>query len=272
MPQSGFIESDGQPARASSDLKRAVAERLWRGCRGCAPQSTAVLRAGLALCLLMLAVAAPDSASRPGVDFPNAGSNQITELAKKHSTCSRSANPVPAAPSADIVFRRRDLAYRKIELRLLERRYAQLKQGERHSNSQRRRRLLDPFSQYQRWLTALSVASAANGIALPGLTYNDIDTGLSEEPDDVSPGEAAYPASGDAGSTSDAGSSPTDDEKGALALSGGAAAATDKVTVDADGGMELYFAPNWSFIASFDGKIRPQPQLYAGSGTLQYNW
>jgi uncharacterized protein with beta-barrel porin domain len=37
-------------------------------------------------------------------------------------------------------------------------------------------------------------------------------------------------------------------------------------------GAQLFFTPNWSFLAKFDGEFAPGYQLYAGSGTLRYTW
>lgn len=61
-------------------------------------------------------------------------------------------------------------------------------------------------------------------------------------------------------------------DKDALALSGGSAGETSRVSMSGDGALQLSLAPNWSFVAKFDGELAPQPQVYAGSGTLQYRW
>jgi autotransporter-associated beta strand protein len=37
-------------------------------------------------------------------------------------------------------------------------------------------------------------------------------------------------------------------------------------------GAQLFFTPNWSFLATFDGEFASGYQLYAGSGTLRYTW
>ena len=37
-------------------------------------------------------------------------------------------------------------------------------------------------------------------------------------------------------------------------------------------GAQLFFTPNWSFLAKFDGGFADGYQLYAGSGTLRYTW
>ena len=37
-------------------------------------------------------------------------------------------------------------------------------------------------------------------------------------------------------------------------------------------GAQLFFRPNWSLLAKFDGEFANGDQLYAGSGTLRYTW
>jgi uncharacterized protein with beta-barrel porin domain len=37
-------------------------------------------------------------------------------------------------------------------------------------------------------------------------------------------------------------------------------------------GAQLFFTPNWSFLAKFDGEFASGAQTYAGSGTLRYAW
>jgi uncharacterized protein with beta-barrel porin domain len=37
-------------------------------------------------------------------------------------------------------------------------------------------------------------------------------------------------------------------------------------------GAELFFTPNWSLLAKFDGEFAKGSQLYAGTGTLRYTW
>jgi uncharacterized protein with beta-barrel porin domain len=37
-------------------------------------------------------------------------------------------------------------------------------------------------------------------------------------------------------------------------------------------GAELFFTPNWSLLAKFDGEFASGAQTYAGSGTLRYTW
>ncbi len=37
-------------------------------------------------------------------------------------------------------------------------------------------------------------------------------------------------------------------------------------------GAQLFFTPNWSLLAKFDGEFAPGAQIYAGSGTLRYTW
>jgi autotransporter-associated beta strand protein len=37
-------------------------------------------------------------------------------------------------------------------------------------------------------------------------------------------------------------------------------------------GAQLFFTPNWSLLAKFDGELAAGSQTYAGSGTLRYTW
>jgi outer membrane autotransporter protein len=37
-------------------------------------------------------------------------------------------------------------------------------------------------------------------------------------------------------------------------------------------GAQLWFTPNWSLLAKFDGEFAQSTQTYAGSGTLRYSW
>jgi hypothetical protein len=37
-------------------------------------------------------------------------------------------------------------------------------------------------------------------------------------------------------------------------------------------GAQLFFTPNWSFLAKFGGEFASGSQTYAGSGTLRYPW
>jgi autotransporter-associated beta strand protein len=40
----------------------------------------------------------------------------------------------------------------------------------------------------------------------------------------------------------------------------------------ASAGAQLFFTPNWSLLAKFDGEFANSSELYAGSGTLRYTW
>ena len=40
----------------------------------------------------------------------------------------------------------------------------------------------------------------------------------------------------------------------------------------ASAGAQVWFTPNWSLIAKFDGEFAASAQTYAGSGTLRYSW
>jgi outer membrane autotransporter protein len=37
-------------------------------------------------------------------------------------------------------------------------------------------------------------------------------------------------------------------------------------------GAQLFFSPNWSLLAKFDGEFAPGSQTYSGTGTLRYTW
>ena len=37
-------------------------------------------------------------------------------------------------------------------------------------------------------------------------------------------------------------------------------------------GAQLFFTPNWSLTAKFDGEFAASSQNYAGSGTLRFSW
>jgi len=50
----------------------------------------------------------------------------------------------------------------------------------------------------------------------------------------------------------------------------GAAIARDSALTST--GAQLFFTPNWSLLAKFDGEFAPTSQTYAGSGTLRYTW
>lgn len=63
-----------------------------------------------------------------------------------------------------------------------------------------------------------------------------------------------------------------DSEISSLALSGGSISDSSRMAVDADGALQLSIGPDWSFIAKVDGQFAPEPQIYAGSGTVRYEW
>jgi autotransporter-associated beta strand protein len=50
----------------------------------------------------------------------------------------------------------------------------------------------------------------------------------------------------------------------------GAAIANDSALTTVGG--QLFFTPNWSLLAKFDGEFASSSQTYAGSGTLRYTW
>jgi hypothetical protein len=268
MPQSSLVDSQSVSEQANPEPKRLFGRDRWRNRKVSVRARAAVLRAGLVACLLILCAAAPGAASHLGADsIGRAGTPP------KHAICSRLTIPVAASMSADVLFRRRDLQYRELELQLLERRYAQLRHRLRHAEVRRRHhRVLDSLLQYQRWLATLHVGGAANGADPATLAPSDLNNDLFGGLEATLSAEATFPLVATGNFASAASGVPSKAEMGALALSGGSIAETSKVTVNADGGVELYFTPSWSFTAKFDGEIKPQPQLYAGSGTLSYAW
>ena len=40
----------------------------------------------------------------------------------------------------------------------------------------------------------------------------------------------------------------------------------------ASASAQLFFTPNWSLLAKFDGEFASRAQIYASSGTLLYTW
>ena len=50
----------------------------------------------------------------------------------------------------------------------------------------------------------------------------------------------------------------------------GAAVPADSVLASA--GAQVFFRPNWSFEAKFEGEFAKTAQTYGGSGTLRYVW
>jgi uncharacterized protein with beta-barrel porin domain len=57
---------------------------------------------------------------------------------------------------------------------------------------------------------------------------------------------------------------------GATFIVSGAAQPKDSVLLS--GAAQIWFTPNWSFLAKFDGEFASTAQTYAGSGTLRYSW
>jgi hypothetical protein len=118
----------------------------------------------------------------------------------------------------------------------------------------------------------LSVGSPADGVDLSGLASGRITSSMIDDAGGAFLGATAFSALADGGVASTTASLLSGHETGELALSGGAAAENSKVTVNGDGGLELSFAPDWSLTAKLDGEVAPQPQLYAGSATLNHTW
>jgi hypothetical protein len=249
-----------------------------RHCRGVSgPLRTATLRIGLAACLAALAVLAPGAARQGAMQHVRSalGSTRNNASAAKAPKCtSRSSlsNAAVPPPLSDVLYRRRELRFRAVELRLLRRRYARLKLSHRPRFRQRHRHPLEAFVPHQYWPVGLSVGSPADGADLSGLASGRIIPSMIEDAGGGSLGATTFSMMGDGGAAGTAASLLFGHETSALALSGGAAAENSKVTVNGDGGLELSFAPDWSLTAKLDGEVAPQPQLYAGSATLNHTW
>lgn len=304
MSQSGVMASDGQSAAAVLDSKGSEGNHLRRCRRASRFVRTAALRAGLTVCLAGLAGAAPQAVWCLNA-VTSARIHRGAGTASAHATPARAATALMLPLSADALYRRQELQYRKVEFDILRKRYAEL---QRRGHRRRRHRvglhLLYPFVQQQYWAATLAVESAAVNIDLSGLPSDDGSAAATETTSDIFPDPAtpsALQQNGSSNSGDDGSTAGTD--TGTLTLSGGSIHDTDKMTVDAGGTLplftspdwsfnakfddaftpnenkvgaggifELFATPDWSFTAKFDGEFSPQPQLYAGSGTLRHTW
>jgi hypothetical protein len=248
-------------------------------------------------------VAAPNAAWRLSDRFANAGNCRSPGMVLKRATMLRMSNVITGSLSADALFRRRDVQYRKIELKLLQRRYAELqRRGHRLKWRQRHHGLEYLLVRQQYWSAALSGDGTAEGINLSGLASDDVMV-TTEGANSIVDSATSSDTMQDGNSSGDNGGSLAKVGTDTLTLSGGSMPDTYKVAVDADGTLQLFSAPdwsfnakvggefapdtskadaggtlqlfttpNWSFTAKFDGEFAPQPQFYAGSGTLRHTW
>jgi len=230
---------------------------------------SASLRAGLAACLIVLAVAAPDAARRLGADFANHGLNRRAATCANVFSVSNATAPQLAA---DAVFWRRHAQYQTIELRLLRRRYAQVQQVRHDGKWRRPRHPLHYLRLRHQYWTATIANEGATGSELPDLLTDDDMAGLTGWPSSI-----FLDAATSLFAMQDEDWSAGDDvplaevATGTLALSGGSIADTDKVTVNAGGTLQLSSLPNMTFNGKFDGEYAPDKSkatMDAG-GTLQ---
>ncbi len=300
------MASDGQSASIGADSKETEGDHLQRGRRASGPAQIAAFRAGLAVCLAGVAVAAPLAVWRLSAPLENAGNNRNAAVAPMRATIFRLSNTIAAPFSTVALFRRRDAQYRKVELRLLQGRYAELERLGRRSKWRRRHRPLQYLLvQLQYLAEPLSANGTGEGIDLSGLlSDDDITAATTDETSGIFPDSAtSSDTMQDGNATIDNDSSPAQAGTDTLTLSGGSISDTCRVTVDAGGTLQLFSTPNWSFdakfdgefapettkadaggmlqllaephwsfTAKFDGEFAPQPQLIAGSGVLDYTW
>jgi hypothetical protein len=282
--------------------KERASDDLQRGRRSSLPMRTTALRCALAVFLVGLAIAAPDVAWLLSVGFPNTSVTRHAGMKLTHPAVFRVSNTIARSLSAVALFRRRDVQYRKAELELLQRRYAELERRRHRSKWPQRRHPLRYLLAQPNYLAALSMDGAAKDIDFSGLEASDVAAAATDQPSSIFSDSATCFGATQSGSASN-GSAPADVGTDSLTLSGGSIPDTSKVTVDAGGTLqlfsrpdwsfnakfdgefapntskaaaggtlELFSTPNWSLTAKFDGEFAPQPQLYAGSGTLRYTW
>jgi hypothetical protein len=301
MPPSGFAASDMPSAPASLEAKGTEGDYLQRRRRAGVPMQTAALRAGLVVCLGLLAVATLGARWRCNGNFASLGGNGSAHTRLMHAITFNTSKMITPHLSTDAFCRGREVQYGKIGLESLRRLYAQVqRRGHHHKRRWRRHRAPYPFLQHRYW-TALSLDGEAGIVDLSRLASDNVNAGLVEWTSSIFPDSSTSSSSIQGGGWGD---SPVPKvATGALTLSGGSIANTNKVSVDAGGMLQvvsapawsfnaqldgqfapdttkasaggtfkLFSSPNWSFIASLNGEFSPQPQLYAGSGTLQYTW
>lgn len=222
----------------------------------------------------------------------------------KRATMLRVSNTITGSLSADALFGRRDVQYRKLERELLQRRYAELRRHRHRSKWRQRHQVLEYLLVQQRyWSAAVSGDGTAQSIDLSELASDDVDAATTEGTSSIVDSSTSSETMQEGNSSGDSDSSSTKVGTDTLTLSGGSIPDTDKVTVDAGGTLQVFSAPtwslnakiggefapdaskaeaggtlqlfttpNWSFTAKFDGEFAPQPQLYAGSGIFHYMW
>jgi hypothetical protein len=233
---------------------------------------TVTLCVGLVACLALIAVGVPDAVRFLHPGSGNTSSDRGAGVASRRSTVfgapNTSENTSKLSSSAETPCRRLDLRCRDIKLRLGQR---SQQHRRRHHQSQRRHHHKEEDALLQsRYRSAVPfIYGAVGGIELSGLTFGFINEDSIDGASAIFPDSTTFPSealvgvpSGGIGALS----------KDAQTLSGGSITDTSKLTVNADSALQLFSTPNWSFIAKFGGEFAPEPQLYAGSGTIRYTW
>jgi hypothetical protein len=236
----------------------------------------AQLCAGLFLGLTLIAVTTPHLKGLRNPSFRvnhSRGSSQ--NLMPMASDSFGGSKVITRSLLAHFSFRRLDRQCRVAEPRFRRVRYSHAKRH-RHCHEWSPRYHVELpylFIPPQYWGEAGLTNGAADGIDLSGLGSADTSIRPIDGSSSVFGGSKIF-FGGMADEVSSAGIAGwlTDEKSDSLALSGGSISGPSRVMVNADGTLQLSFAPNWSFIAKADGAFAPEPQIDAGSGTVQYTW
>jgi hypothetical protein len=188
-----------------------------------------------------------------------------------------------------------------MERQLLKRRFAEFRRHGHHSEWRKRHHPLQYLLVQRRHVAAPVFADgAAEQVDLSGLSSGDASAAMTGQTSSIFPDATTSPDVTEDGAS---GGSFDNAGGGTLTLSGGSIPDTSRVTVDAGGSLQLFStsdwsfdakfddefasdtnkaeaggtfqlfsAPSWSFTAKLDGEFAPQPQLFAGSGTLNHTW
>jgi hypothetical protein len=129
------------------------------------------------------------------------------------------------------------------------------------------------FLQSKYWGSMYLNSGAPGDFDLSGVGSASSSIGSSNEGRGVVPGsKISFGVAANGESNSFVGGWFTGEKNANVALSGGSISDSGRVTENADGSLQLPLTPNWSLTAKLDGGLGPEPQIYAGSGTLQYKW
>ncbi|HUC51676.1 MAG TPA: hypothetical protein VMA30_20010 [Xanthobacteraceae bacterium] len=251
MPQSGFIDSP---------LKPLSAIRLTSSC------------AGLLVCLGLITATAPHVGALFHGYFGNKSSNHTAATVTDFPRASKVMTlPMPGHAS----YGRPNDHCQDTELGLRRLRHSHAKRRQ-YCHREPRRHLAVPylFLQHRYWDSIRAVNSAnGSGVDLSGLG----SAGANPESFDTTNGNSldsktSFSVTKDGFPSCGIGGWFADETAGSLAFEGGSISDTSRMAVSAIGALQLSFAPNWSFVAKFDGAVTPAPQISEGSGTVQYSW